>query len=194
MQLFSLVALLPLLSNVALAAPSNTDGPVTTLTSSTFVGVAPIDAAYRVTNGTDVNRASSCYSTKLNINRADLTALSSDLQNNNPWALTYVPSGQRIGWYLGSALVCIYNDYIFENTHVTRWEAGWAIKYIQDTCFYTGSGVWYGCFFLFPRWGDDLSWGFWACTSSSAAQKPARDVLSGIEGTSMRIGNMTLRT
>ncbi|PPR03040.1 hypothetical protein CVT24_012306 [Panaeolus cyanescens] len=146
MQLFSLVALLPLLSNVALAAPSSTDG-------STFTGPHPISSssAHRVLNITSNtvstnDRAGGCYTTNYNINREDMTALSADLQNNNPQSLTYLPANHWISYRYGTALLCLFNDYVFENTHLSRWEAGWAIKNIQETCSYTGSGICQGGF------------------------------------------------
>ncbi|KAK3996567.1 hypothetical protein QBC44DRAFT_365228 [Cladorrhinum sp. PSN332] len=72
------------------------------------------------------------------IYKPDITALGNSLQNDNPWGMTSVPAWA--GWYVGNALVCVYNDYWFENTHVSRWEAGWGTKYIRNMCGYNGEG------------------------------------------------------
>ena len=62
-----------------------------------------------------------------------------NLQNLNPNALHYLPS---LSWYQftwNTARICAYNNYVFENTHVSEWEMGWAIGYIASKCC-TNSG------------------------------------------------------
>ncbi|GKT76917.1 hypothetical protein ColTof4_09340 [Colletotrichum tofieldiae] len=62
-----------------------------------------------------------------------------DLQNNNPDGMTYVPHNNFVSWSNGDAQVCVKNTYFTENTHVKRWEVGWAVGYIRDMCC-TASG------------------------------------------------------
>jgi hypothetical protein len=73
------------------------------------------------------------------IQKSDVVALANDLQNTgNPWELTFLPSRSSATWSLGTARVCVYNKYIINdpstNTHVSRWEAGWAVGYINGQC------------------------------------------------------------
>lgn len=76
--------------------------------------------------------------------KTDIQWLQSSLQNTDPNALAYVPKRSYYSWTLGTARICIYNDYIFENTHIKRWEAGWAVGYITGRCCRTpGTPQWY---------------------------------------------------
>ncbi|KAL2842568.1 hypothetical protein BJY01DRAFT_249054 [Aspergillus pseudoustus] len=63
----------------------------------------------------------------------DARALQSSLQSSND-DLTYVAAHQYHKWDWNSARVCVWNDYVFENTHVSPWEVGWAVGYIFDMC------------------------------------------------------------
>ncbi|KAL0943132.1 uncharacterized protein CTRU02_201018 [Colletotrichum truncatum] len=67
-----------------------------------------------------------------------------DLQNNNPDEMTYVPHNNFVTWSNGDARVCVKNTYFTENTHVKRWEVGWAVGYIRDMCCNaSGNSQWY---------------------------------------------------
>ncbi|PPR03039.1 hypothetical protein CVT24_012305 [Panaeolus cyanescens] len=165
MQLFFLITLLPFFVNAAFAAPAELD-PTTITTVSVAATAPPVDTdtplwlGVHLINDADRidppgiskltdNQALSkrqlnpaCYTSSYNINRADLTKLSSSLQNNNPWQYVYLPHGYYVAWSLGTAILCVYNRYLTENTHLARWEAGWAIAHIQNSCSWTGtSGV-----------------------------------------------------
>lgn len=50
--------------------------------------------------------------------RAMIKSLQSDGGND------YHPAGSIQWWTLGTARICTYNRYIFENTHVSHWEQG----------------------------------------------------------------------
>jgi hypothetical protein len=69
---------------------------------------------------------------------SDARLLQNDLQNSDEVA--YVPAHSYHFWDKGSARICVWNDYIFENTHVSAWEAGWAIGYINNLCCTGGEG------------------------------------------------------
>ncbi|KAK4158686.1 hypothetical protein QBC43DRAFT_294811 [Cladorrhinum sp. PSN259] len=74
------------------------------------------------------------------IYKPHISNLRHQLQNDDPWSTLFVGASQWTGWYVGNAVVCIYNDYWFDNTHVSRWESGWVTGYIQDMCGYNGDG------------------------------------------------------
>ncbi|KAK3986519.1 hypothetical protein QBC44DRAFT_402435 [Cladorrhinum sp. PSN332] len=74
------------------------------------------------------------------ITRSDVVALSNELMNNSPWTWSYLEHGWVRWWTWGSARICLYNDYWFENTHVSRFEGGWAAEFIMNSCGYDGSG------------------------------------------------------
>lgn len=73
------------------------------------------------------------------MDKDDVLALAQDLQNNNPNDMTDFPARARQHWSNGTAQVCIENNYYFEHTHVSRWEVGWAVKYIYDNCCNTAA-------------------------------------------------------
>ena len=65
-------------------------------------------------------------------NNADMNSLANWLQNTDPWSQTYLPHQSVAWWKWGTAMICVRNLYLFEDTHIPRWEAGWAVKYIRD--------------------------------------------------------------
>ncbi|KAK3328798.1 hypothetical protein B0H66DRAFT_539363 [Apodospora peruviana] len=67
-----------------------------------------------------------------NVNHA--VSLANDLQNNSPDQMTEANHRSWHSWTWGEARICIYNNYVFENTHVKRWEVGWVTKYIYNQC------------------------------------------------------------
>jgi hypothetical protein len=98
-------------------------------------------------------RGDSCGGSRYLINKSDISALQRDLQNNNPNELKYLPKQSWTGWVYGSALVCVHNYYLFENTHVKRWEAGWAVGYISGRCCTAENNPqWYEELESTPRW------------------------------------------
>lgn len=84
---------------------------------------------------TDVSAAQdNCNTHTGYIIKSDIVALSASPQNTNAWTTAYLPSLTYASWSVGTAKICVRNAYWFENTHVTRWEAGWATGYIYDQC------------------------------------------------------------
>ncbi|KAK4220698.1 hypothetical protein QBC38DRAFT_525180 [Podospora fimiseda] len=135
MQLSILIALIaPLLLNgVAVAAPTNDD-------NSRFVYTAEHKPSLNTTSDVEIldKRGDACYNLGININ--DVNAMINDLRYNNPWGTKYLPHKSVTGWWLGGTTICLYNDYLTENTHVTRWEAAWVTEYIRNMCGYDGNG------------------------------------------------------
>ncbi|KAF5648648.1 hypothetical protein F52700_964 [Fusarium sp. NRRL 52700] len=80
----------------------------------------------------------------------DAIQLKNNLQNSNPDQLSYLPARSILEWSLGSAKICVFNKYFFDNTHIKRWEAGWVTGYIKDSCCggnsqcYGGDGTCHG--------------------------------------------------
>ncbi|ORY16974.1 hypothetical protein BCR34DRAFT_584034 [Clohesyomyces aquaticus] len=72
-------------------------------------------------------------------NRGDADTLGRNLQNINPNTLHYLPALSSISWTIGTARVCVYNSYIYENTHVKEWEVGWGVNYIGGKCCQSGN-------------------------------------------------------
>ncbi len=55
--------------------------------------------------------------------------------------------------------ICVYNNYIFENTHVSHWEEGWGAGFIKGECCPAESsnaywsvplGSWDASWFIYP--------------------------------------------
>ncbi|OTA56452.1 hypothetical protein K449DRAFT_451670 [Hypoxylon sp. EC38] len=65
-------------------------------------------------------------------NQADMNRLIQSLQSDGQ--TDYMPAGSGKGWLLGTAVVCTYNNYIFENTHVSHAEMAWGASYIKGQC------------------------------------------------------------
>jgi hypothetical protein len=72
---------------------------------------------------------------------ADARTFANNLQNLNPNTMHYMPHGNCLTWAFGSAALCVKNTYLFENTHISEWELGWAISHIQDHCC-SGKDFW----------------------------------------------------
>ncbi|KAK3998129.1 hypothetical protein QBC44DRAFT_441 [Cladorrhinum sp. PSN332] len=64
----------------------------------------------------------------------DITALRWWLQQNGPHETLPLPRRSFTGWTMGTAMICIYNDYHFQDTAVARREMGWLTGHIQDIC------------------------------------------------------------
>ncbi|KAI1209443.1 uncharacterized protein F4807DRAFT_460658 [Annulohypoxylon truncatum] len=82
-------------------------------------------------NGDAVAKRDSC-SSDYPYTQSDMDALIADLQSDGQ--TDYLPAGSSAYWTLGTAVICTYNDYVFDNTHVTHWEMGWAAGYIAGEC------------------------------------------------------------
>ncbi|KAI4099930.1 MAG: hypothetical protein LQ339_005719 [Xanthoria mediterranea] len=65
---------------------------------------------------------------------ADAKALAADLQANNPSDMTYLPHDNSIWFQQGLFRICIYNDFISDNTHVTNEMVGAELQKIIDKC------------------------------------------------------------
>ncbi|KAK1978352.1 hypothetical protein LZ30DRAFT_729156 [Colletotrichum cereale] len=74
-------------------------------------------------------------------NQADATELQRQLQNVNPDGLTSLPAWDVVSWSYGTAKVCVSNQYLSDNTHIKRWEAGWGMGYIRNLCC-SGKSSW----------------------------------------------------
>jgi hypothetical protein len=74
--------------------------------------------------------------------RADADQLQRNLQTLNPNRLKSLPARIATSWTIGTAKVCVYNHYVFENTHVKEWEVGWAMGYIAGKCCTGGNSQW----------------------------------------------------
>ncbi|ORY16975.1 hypothetical protein BCR34DRAFT_584035 [Clohesyomyces aquaticus] len=105
-------------------------------TKAVWAGVhESVNSTHALTLGDNgLAKRDDCGSTRHLVNKNDIIAMANDLQNNNPNGNAYVGHQSWTAWTLGSASVCIHNWYLTENTHVTRWEAGWAVRYISDRC------------------------------------------------------------
>ncbi|KAF2258538.1 hypothetical protein CC78DRAFT_478435 [Lojkania enalia] len=69
------------------------------------------------------------------INTPDIESLFNSLQSRG--GDRYLPSTSWVSTTLGSARVCVYNNYIFENTHVSNWEIGWGVRSVREQCCFT---------------------------------------------------------
>lgn len=82
-----------------------------------------------------LKRTDQCWGPNGAFRVSDARDLQFDLQRNNANKMFLVR--QNRGWIsfvMGEARVCIQNNYIFENTHISGWEAGWVIGYILGKC------------------------------------------------------------
>lgn len=71
---------------------------------------------------------------------SDMNALINSLQSDGQ--SVYLPVVSSSGWYLGTAKICVYNNYLYENTHVSHWEMGWGAGYIAGKCCPNGNPQW----------------------------------------------------
>ncbi|KAF6804361.1 hypothetical protein CMUS01_14868 [Colletotrichum musicola] len=136
MKVSSIIAI-ALCSLAAHALPTET--PVLTTTLEAVQEGALLRPKPDVTPRSEVienpleKRANWCTSGS-NYNQADADALQRDLQNNSPDSMSFVGAWSSVSWSWGTAKVCIANQYLADNTHIKRWEAGWAMGYIKDMC------------------------------------------------------------
>jgi hypothetical protein len=71
---------------------------------------------------------------------SDMSALINSLQSDGQ--SDYLKAQSSRSWSLGTARVCIYNQYLFENTHVSHGEMGWGAAYIAGKCCFNGNPRW----------------------------------------------------
>jgi len=70
------------------------------------------------------------------------TFYSNDLNNLGNYLQTrsdnvYLPKSSVYSWSWGSVKLCLYNNYVFENTHVSFWEMGWGLLSVKNQCCLT---------------------------------------------------------
>lgn len=84
-----------------------------------------------------------CYESGKLYSNSDANTLSHNLQNINPNTMHYLQhGGGSYGWTIGSARGFAQNEYLTENTHVSEWEVGWGVAYIQEQCCNSIDGRW----------------------------------------------------
>ncbi|KAK3684120.1 hypothetical protein B0T22DRAFT_483903 [Podospora appendiculata] len=66
------------------------------------------------------------------MDKSHISGLQNWLQNTNAWTYIYLPHQSVVRFSYGSAMMCLKNQYWTENTHVARWEAGWATGYVSE--------------------------------------------------------------
>ena len=76
----------------------------------------------------------------------DIDEMVRQLHNDYPDQLSYLPARSYVGWNRGEARICAQNRYYADNTHVKRWEAGWAANVVRNECCpgspsYCGGGM-----------------------------------------------------
>jgi hypothetical protein len=131
-----------LLASLALFS-STFASPVST--AVTPVKAGPIPKAYDPL--LDPNNANSTMSILAscpggsNENTADIESMGNWLQSQS--GNFYLPHLSQMSWTLGSVKLCVDNNYLTENTHVTYWEAGWGALSVKNACCfnqYCGGG------------------------------------------------------
>jgi hypothetical protein len=76
------------------------------------------------------------------LSKSDAEGLRNNLQGSDPWNQVYLPHKSYKYWVWGNAKLCIVNAYVFENTHISRWNAGWAVDYMLQMCC-SNLSTWY---------------------------------------------------
>lgn len=134
-----------ILMTLAAAVCSVAAAPTTDDTETVWGGVYNLTDISAVEDlETSIEKRDSCGAGNILVSKSGVNDLIWDLQNNNPDGLTYLPHGGHTDWARGDVRVCVDNTYVFENTHVRRWEVGWAMSYIRDMCCSTsGNPQWY---------------------------------------------------
>ena len=130
---------LPLFFLLATASPTPAEEELASSNTTTAATVIIFDDG---TSGTGSAAAlplakrveNNCHGAGHWLNRHDANNLANDLQNNNPGQMHAVNNRRSISYELGTAKVCIENYYWYDNTHVSRWEIGWVIRYMLETC------------------------------------------------------------
>ncbi|KAI0596005.1 hypothetical protein F4775DRAFT_566978 [Biscogniauxia sp. FL1348] len=98
--------------------------------NSTTSGLAQRDEE----GGSKIAKRADCWNGG-SINTDDIQNLGSSRQSaggNN-----YVPAASWVSYTWGSAKVCVLNNYLFDNTHVSDWEIGWGVLAVRNDCCFT---------------------------------------------------------
>jgi hypothetical protein len=66
---------------------------------------------------------------------SDIQALGNYMQTQS--GNDYLPATSSVSWTWGTAKLCVYNNYVFENTHVSYWEMGWGLLSVSNQCCLT---------------------------------------------------------
>jgi hypothetical protein len=84
-----------------------------------------------------------CFDGPRLYSNTDADTLSHNLQNLNPNTMHYLPHNSGCTeWTVGSARVCVSNHFLVDNTHVSEWEVGWGVAFIQQNCCNSIDGKW----------------------------------------------------
>jgi len=146
---FSTVALALLsLGSVGLCAPSPAQPSGSPLTpelilaiekGSVIKGPTPMKTAVERREAgaeapTKLSKRANCYN--------GATFYTNDLNNLGNYLQTlsgnvYMPKQSVYSWAWGSVKLCVYNNYVFENTHVSYWEMGWGLLSVKNQCCLT---------------------------------------------------------
>jgi hypothetical protein len=81
-----------------------------------------------------------------NIKTSDIEALHNDLQSRG--GDFFLGRQSSVTYTYGTARVCIDNNYIFETTQASDWEAGWGVKQMKEECCHgdtCGGGIGFLC-------------------------------------------------
>jgi hypothetical protein len=146
MQIKAIALTLLSLGSLAVTAPAPAAAELSAeLSAAIAAGVVkegpfPIDYSH-----SDQSPVESSKSKKL-LKRADCssgpTFQSGDVQAFGNWLQTQSVNKDlpHASWYSmtwGTAKLCVYNNYVFENTHVSYWEMGWGLLSVHDQCCLT---------------------------------------------------------
>ncbi|KAL8656929.1 MAG: hypothetical protein Q9226_002435 [Calogaya cf. arnoldii] len=85
-----------------------------------------------------------CLWSGSNIYIPDINEMVRQLQNDWPDQLKYLPARSYASWTWGAARICAQNWYYADNTHIKRWEAGWAANEAKNHCCPGGPSSWCG--------------------------------------------------
>ncbi|KAL8849299.1 MAG: hypothetical protein Q9221_005709 [Calogaya cf. arnoldii] len=132
--LFSLLAVCASLASTA-AVPAAAASPEDKVL--VFEGPFPINSTEEALSSPVAARALAkrawCYYSQA-MYTSDISEMVRQLQNDWPDSLKYLPAKSYASWTWGSAKICARNWYQFENTHIKRWEVGWAANEVKNKC------------------------------------------------------------
>ncbi|KAL0936106.1 uncharacterized protein CTRU02_208321 [Colletotrichum truncatum] len=123
-----------LCATIAQARPQPTTLSVVQVETVPLAAPKPASALQTELPTTSLEKRANWCSKGSDYNQADADELQRQLQNINPNQMTYLPAWSTGGWIYGTAKVCLINQYLSDNTHVKRWEAGWGMGYIKNMC------------------------------------------------------------
>jgi len=135
-SLFTYLVLPFICLSPTLAAPASSDAAIAVLSGPFPTDYNTTTSQHPITGEDDetIHTFSDCYGGG-DINTGDIEALANDLQNRG--GDMYAPALSWFSWTLGSAKACVYNNYVFDNTHVSNWETGWGVRSVREQCCFT---------------------------------------------------------